>query len=218
MVMPAVLGLQNMLALCIELPSPTRIGFWFSTEGSLTFCKIHAKMCTNYIMCKNIKKGIWCCVMFTALRKTKKIPLPALQPCPWVGTTLPPPEQLGRSRLKQRTQPARRVIDTSFWIPHPKREAPRDSWHPPNASNYKACETLTKKILSTHIKYHIINPTIKSSKTFFEMPPFPRRSITNSLAPWLRNLGKASEISSALRAAKVRSRRKLSVVWNVDDS
>lgn len=100
----------------------------------------------------------------------------------------------------------------------PKGEAPRDSWHPPNASNYKACETLTKKILSTHIKYHIINPTIKSSKTFFEMPPFPRRSITNSLAPWLRNLGKASEISSALRAAKVRSRRKLSVVWNVDDS
>ena len=120
MVMPAVLGLQNMLALCIELPSPTRIGFWFSTEGSLTFCKIHSKMCTNYIMCKNIKKGIWWCVMFTALRKTKKIPLPAQQPCPWVGTTLLPPEQLGRSRLKQRTQPARSVIDSSFWIPHQK--------------------------------------------------------------------------------------------------
>ncbi len=117
MVMPAVLDLQYViLALCIELPSPTRIGFWFSTEGSLTF---RAKMATgvvlwltNYIMCKNIEKGIWWCVMVTGLWKTKKIPLPAQQRCPWVGTTLLPPEQLGRSRLKQRTQPARSVIDT----------------------------------------------------------------------------------------------------------
>ena len=42
------------------------------------------------------------------------------------------------------------------------------------------------------------------------MPPFPRRSITNSSAPSFRNLGRASDISRALRAPKLRKRMKLS--------